>query len=234
MTLLTVDIHHAGYEEGTIIEQIRFSIEQGEMVGLIGPNGAGKSTTIKTVLGMMKHFEGHIAFQEGFLQYSYIPEHPVFYEELTLWEHLEFAAALHFKQGQQYIERARSLVNDFKLNDVLHETPAYFSKGMQQKLMICLALLTQPNLYIVDEPFIGLDPIAMKKLLTHLEQEKRRGAGILLCTHVLDTAEKICDRFILLQQGRVLAEGPLHSIRQRADLANGSLLDCFYQLIEGT
>jgi ABC-2 type transport system ATP-binding protein len=233
MSLLTVDIHRAGYEEGTIIEHIQFTVKKGEMVGLIGPNGAGKSTTIKTILGMMKHFEGQITFQQDFKRYSYIPEHPVYYDELTLWEHLELAAALNLQQQQGVPERAKWLVEEFKLTDVLDETPGRFSKGMQQKLMICLALLIQPDLYIVDEPFIGLDPIAMKKLLTLLDQEKQRGAGILLCTHVLDTAERICDRFVLLQQGQVLADGPLNAIQQQTGLLSGSLLDCFYHMIEG-
>lgn len=232
-TMLEVQIDQAGYEEAMkTIEQIHFYVQSGETVGLIGPNGAGKSTTIKAILGMLKKFEGKVTFG-GSKTYSYIPEHPVFYEEFTLWEHLEIAALMQNLPEQEFGQKAKALIERFKLTHVMYERPDSFSKGMQQKLMICLALLTQPNLYIVDEPFIGLDPIAMKNLLQCFEEEKNRGAGILLCTHVLDTAEKICDRFILLEEGTILAQGKLDDIRQQAGSLTGSLMDCFYQLIEG-
>ncbi|GAA0374409.1 ABC transporter ATP-binding protein [Bacillus horti] len=247
--VLNVHIEKAGYEEDkSTVENIHFSVNAGEMVGLIGPNGAGKSTTIKALLGMLKQFKGQVIFGEreevqrikkeessahGRGQYAYIPEHPVFYEELTLWEHLEMVARLNQFEGQAFIERATWLVDEFKLTKAMYEKPDSFSKGMQQKLMICIALLIQPKLYIVDEPFIGLDPIAMRRLLQLFEEEKKRGAGILLCTHVLDTAEKICDRFLLLQEGSLLAQGSLRDIRSHAHLQEGSLMDCFYELIEG-
>lgn len=233
MTILDVNIQQAGYQAGErTIEHIQFQVHSGEMVGLIGPNGAGKSTTIKAILGMLKQCQGSIMFG-GDGQYAYIPEHPVFYDELTLWEHLELAATMNQIEDKLFIQRATELMELFKLSKVKDERPDRFSKGMQQKLMICVALLIKPQLYIVDEPFIGLDPIAMKDLLQLFEEEKKRGAGILLCTHVLDTAEKICERFVLLQDGSILAEGQLADIRQQAKSIDGSLIDCFYQLIEG-
>lgn len=98
---------------------------------------------------------------------------------------------------------------------------------MKQKSMLILAFLTEPDFYIIDEPFIGLDPVATKEFLSYLYKEKERGAGILLCTHVLDTAERICERFLLISQGTLVADGNLESIQALAEMPGSSLLDCF-------
>ncbi|MFD1777570.1 ABC transporter ATP-binding protein [Fredinandcohnia salidurans] len=232
-TLLEVSIQDSGYEENNkIVENLSFSINRGEIVGLIGPNGAGKSTTIKTILGLLENTNSKIDFINNHT-YAYIPERPVFYDELTLWEHLDLAAGVMEIEDSQFNETAMKLVNLFHMEKVIHKLPSTFSKGMQQKVMLITAFLIKPDIYIIDEPFVGLDPMAMQDFLTLIDAEKKRGAGILMCTHVLDTAEKVCDRFLLVASGRLKAEGNLENIRAEAKLPEAALLQCFNQIVQG-
>lgn len=234
MSLLRVEIEKAGYEKKKeIIQNIHFEIEKGELVGLIGPNGAGKSTTIKSLLGLMEHLDGEISFIND-ITYSYLPERPIFYDELTLWEHLDFVAAVEGLEEKAYKEKANMLLDKYNLSEHANENPTKYSKGMQQKAMLVLAMITNPLLYIIDEPFMGLDPNAMKLFLESIEMEQKRGAGILMSTHVLDTAEKICDRFLMIHDGQLVAKGTLEDIRRQCHLPDGSLYDCFHMLAEGT
>lgn len=233
MTLLDVNIQSAGYEKDkAIIHNIQFTVGSGELIGLIGPNGAGKSTTIKTILGLLENKVGTINFQSG-AKYSYIPERPVFYDELTLWEHLDFIAAVEELKDKEYKDKANALLGQYKLAEHAHEFPRTYSKGMQQKAMLILSMITDPDIYIIDEPFIGLDPNAMKLFLQSIEQERERGAGILMSTHVLDTAEKVCDRFLIVNNGLLQAAGTLQDIRKQCNLPEGSLYDCFHLIDEG-
>lgn len=227
--LLEVDIKEAGYSpDSLVLKDIAFSIGAGELTGLIGPNGAGKSSTIKSILGILNHVKGNIRTAE----YAYIPERPIFYDRLTLWEHVDFLMSTLEVDEQEFTRKAKELLQFFDLSHVIHDYPDSFSKGMQQKLMLILAFLKQPDLYIIDEPFMGLDPRAVKKLLQLIEKEKERGAGILMCTHILDTAEKTCDRFLLLLDGKLISQGTLDDIRRDSGLADGSLFDCFDLLTE--
>jgi ABC-2 type transport system ATP-binding protein len=125
------------------------------------------------------------------------------------------------------------LISMFSLEDAIHEFPKEFSKGMQQKLMLIQAFLIKPDLYIIDEPFIGLDPISYRFLLEKLKEEQRRGAAILMCTHVLDTAEKVCDRFLFISKGTLAVEGTLEELNEKAGLKGASLMDCFYHTVTG-
>lgn len=233
MSILSVKIDEAGYDDkDAVIKEIEFCLHKGEWIGLIGPNGAGKSTTIKTLLGVMEYVKGFIK-KHSLSRYAYIPERPIFYDHLTLWEHLDLLAAINGINDQILIERADTYLKAFKMEKVKHEMPSTFSKGMQQKVMIIQALVLQPDYYIVDEPFIGLDPSAIKMFLNVMESEKNRGAGILMSTHVLDTAEKICDRFLLVSEGTIVAQGTLGEIQQKTGLEGASLLDCFHKVEEG-
>lgn len=233
MNLIEVEIRSAGYEkENVTIQDITFRIEKGELIGLIGPDGAGKSTTIKAILGMLEHLDGSITYNDD-TNYSYIPERPIFYDELTLWEQLDFVAAVEGLDDKEYKRKADELLERFNLADHAHEFPTKYSKGMQQKAMLILAMITNPTLYIIDEPFMGLDPNAMKLFLESIEKERGRGVGVLMSTHVLDTAEKICDRFLMIHKGQLVASGTLDEIRTQCQLPTGSLFDCFHFLAEG-
>ncbi|MFB6730164.1 ABC transporter ATP-binding protein [Bacillus mobilis] len=226
--MLDVNIRSAGYDIGEkTIHDIAFSIEKGELVALIGANGAGKSTTIKTMLGLLVNMNGEISFGEKKNPYAYVPEHPTYYDYLTLWEHIELLMAARENAGGSWERKADKLLHMFRMDKHKHEYLSKFSKGMKQKSMLILAFLTEPDFYIIDEPFIGLDPVATKEFLSYLYKEKERGAGILLCTHVLDTAERICERFLLISQGTLVADGHLEAIQTLAEMPGSSLLDCF-------
>ncbi|GEB32437.1 MULTISPECIES: ABC transporter ATP-binding protein [Brevibacillus] len=240
--LLEVNNVTGGYSPSrAVIQNISFDIHAHEIVALIGLNGAGKSTTIKHILGLLQPLEGsiHIAgqtFQSDpdhyRLSYGYIPESPIYYEELTLWEHIELMAMSHGLTKEQLDQRASVLLKEFRMEEMKNRFPQQFSKGMRQKLMIMMALLVQPPLYIVDEPILGLDPLGIRSLLTWLERCKEQGAGILMSTHILATAEKYCDRFILLHKGQIKAQGTLAELRQFTGLTNHSLDDIYLHIVE--
>ncbi|MGE7884765.1 ABC transporter ATP-binding protein [Bacillus sp. NPDC094077] len=230
--MLEVNIRSAGYEIGEkIIHDIAFSIEEGELVALIGANGAGKSTTIKTILGLLANINGEISFGEKKNPYAYVPEHPTYYDYLTLWEHIELLMAARENEVGSWEGKAEELLHMFRMDQHRHEYLSKFSKGMKQKSMLILAFLTEPDFYIIDESFIGLDPVATKEFLNYLYKEKERGAGILLCTHVLDTAERICERFLLISQGTLVADGNLYTIQALAEMPDSPLLDCFDAIV---
>jgi ABC-2 type transport system ATP-binding protein len=232
MDVLNVNIRNAGYDAGApVIRDISFHVEAGELVGLIGPNGAGKSTTVKSLLGMLRHVYGDVRFGGERRRYAYVPEQPVLYEYLTLWEHLELAASAYELDENTFRDRAEDLLERFRLGNDRHRLPTGFSKGMQQKMMLIIGFLLEPDVYVVDEPFVGLDPRATRDFLALLESERKRGAGVLMSTHVLDTAERICSRIVLVDRGSVVASGTLDEIRTQAGCdADAALSDCFYAL----
>ncbi|KOS68155.1 ABC transporter ATP-binding protein [Lysinibacillus contaminans] len=226
---IEVAIHRGGYQEQeAVISNIEFNVQSGELVGLIGSNGAGKSTTLQAIMGVLPFMKGQVSIDV----YGYVPERPIIYEYFTLWEHIDFYMRTVGKE-QNLTVRAHELLEIFHLADKLHEFPTSFSKGMQQKVMLILAFLENRSTYILDEPFMGLDPQAMRKLLHILEDLKNEGAAILMSTHALDTAEKICDRFVLIDNGYILQKGTLETLRVTVALEKGSLLDVFDALLEG-
>src|SRR5699024_1876506 len=145
---------------------------------------------------------------------GYIPETPSLYEELTLKEHIEITAMAYDIPMEEAMRRAESLLKTFRLSNKLDWVPANFSKGMKQKVLVVCAFLIEPSLYIIDEPFLGLDPLAINSLLELMGQMKAEGAAILMSTHILATAEKYCDRFILLHEGRIRAQGSIEDLRR--------------------
>jgi ABC-2 type transport system ATP-binding protein len=227
--VLNCKIHEAGYRKSEpVINNISFTVEPGELVGLIGPNGAGKSTTIKSILGVADYIDADVDLED----YSYIPERPFFYPGLTLMEHFHFLLSVIEADEKEFMNRTETMLKAFQLEGAVHHYPESYSKGMQQKAMIMLAFLKASGLYIIDEPFMGLDPIVVRKLLEMIGTEKQHGAGILMSTHVLDTAQKICDRFLLLSGGRLIAEGTLQDIQLQSGMPDGSLFECFHLLTE--
>jgi ABC-2 type transport system ATP-binding protein len=238
--LLQLDQVKGGYHKGKpVLHDISFSVNKGEIVGLIGLNGAGKSTTIKHILGLMEVQGGEIRINgKKFLDepneyrrsYSYIPETPILYEDLTLQEHLNVTAMAYGLTEAELKERSAHLLKEFRMEKMLNWFPGHFSQGMRQKVMIMCAFLLYPPLYIVDEPFIGLDPIAIKSLLNHIVDMKERGAGILMSTHILSTAERYCDRFIMLHHGKIIVEGTLEELRVKTNMPNAALDDIYIEI----
>ncbi len=238
--LLSVEELSGGYHpRKPVLHRISFELKQGEMVGLIGLNGAGKSTTIKHILGLMQPREGRIALSGMTLgdaaeryrsQYAYVPENPLLYEELTVKEHLAFTARVYGLDADTYEVRMEKLAEEFQMKRKLDSFPAHLSKGMKQKVMVMCAFLAQPPLYIIDEPFVGLDPLGIRSLLERMVAMKRTGAGILMSSHVLSALEKYCDRFLVLHHGKLIARGTLEEICRAAGIAGDSLEEAFYAL----
>ena len=232
----------AGYTKVPVITDITFDVNPGEICGLIGLNGAGKSTTLKTIIGQLTPFSGRVEVeklsilenQRGYRQsIAVIPESPVLYEELTFREHIEFVARSYNQMNEETMAHAMELVEAFRLTKQLDWFPAYFSKGMKQKVLIVCALMLDVPVYVVDEPFLGLDPLGIRTLLQVLKEKKEKGAAILMSTHVLDTAEKYCDRFIVLHEGKVIAQGDIEGLRATSNIEETSLEEIYFALTTG-
>ncbi|GAA5416701.1 ABC-type transporter ATP-binding protein EcsA [Paraliobacillus ryukyuensis] len=237
--LLHIDQLVGGYTNKNVLHGISFDVNPNEIVGLIGLNGAGKSTTIKHIIGLMQSKKGAVkinqkTFQEApeyyRKQFAYIPEMPLLYDELTLYEHLHLTAMAYQLDETTFEARLQPLLKAFRLEKQLKWFPIHFSKGMKQKVMIMCAFLVEPALYIVDEPFVGLDPLGIQSFLEWMELQKKRGAGILMSTHILATAERYCDRFIILHEGKIKANGTLSDLQLEFDMPDATLDDIYIQL----
>lgn len=236
MTVLQLTDVTGGYTRKPVIKELSFSIGEGELVGLIGLNGAGKSTTIKHIIGTLLPQKGEIRLNGVTLNedldkyrssFSYIPETPVLYDELTLKEHLELTAMAYGIDAHTLESRSQGLLKEFRMEKRLNWFPSHFSKGMRQKVMIMCAFLVNPQLYIIDEPFVGLDPLGIQSLLEQMDEKKKAGASILMSTHILSTAEKHCDRIILLHEGQVRAQGTMNDLRNAFQMPNATLDDLY-------
>jgi ABC-2 type transport system ATP-binding protein len=239
MSLLSIEGLTGGYTRNPVLKDVSFEVNEKELVGLIGLNGAGKSTTIKHIIGLMEPHRGEVKIngrtitedKEAYRKmFTFVPETPVLYEELTLEEHLRLTAMAYGLDETTYKTRIEKLLAEFRMEKRLKWFPAHFSKGMKQKVMIMCAFLVQPSLYIVDEPFVGLDPLGIQSLLDLMKKMKENGAGILMSTHILTTAEKYCDSFIILHEGKVRAKGTLDELRKQFSMPTASLDDLYIQL----
>lgn len=239
MKLLKIDHLTGGYSRNPVLKDISFEVDNGQIVGLIGLNGAGKSTTIKHIIGLMEAHKGLISINEKTFaddsaayrsQFSFIPETPILYDELTLYEHLELTAMAYGLKKETFEKRLQPLLKEFRMEKRLKWFPAHFSKGMKQKVMIMCAFLIEPALYIIDEPFVGLDPLAINSLLEMMEKAKAQGSAILMSTHILATAERYCDSFIILHNGEIRAKGTLLQLREQFGMKDATLDDLYIQL----
>ena len=237
--MLKIENVTGGYINIPVLKNISFEVGDGELIGLIGLNGAGKSTTINEIIGLLRPYQGQISIDgltlaqdqaEYRKKIGFIPETPSLYEELTLREHLETVAMAYDLNYDEAMARATELLELFRLSDKLEWFPINFSKGMKQKVMIICAFMVNPSLFIVDEPFLGLDPLAISDLTELLAQEKAKGKAILMSTHVLDAAEKMCDRFVILHQGQIRATGTLAELREAFGDETATLNDIYMSL----
>lgn len=221
------------YGKVNACDQVSFTLEDGSVTVLLGPNGAGKSTIMKSIIGFLR-YEGEITVN-GFSAKSpesrralgYIPEMPTLYPNLTVSEHLEFLARAYKLSG--YKERAAALLERFELSDKAKKFGDELSKGMQQKLNICLGLLPEPQILLLDEPMIGLDPHAIKELKQMMEEMRAQGRTLLVSTHIIDSVDMLWDRTVIMQNGQVKANVA------REDLAQtGKTLETlFFSVTEG-
>ncbi|WP_322906844.1 ABC transporter ATP-binding protein [Paenibacillus campi] len=240
--VLQVDRLTGGYSLGKpVLHDISFQVGKGEMIGLIGLNGAGKSTTMKHILGLMTPQGGEVQIAGATLrndasQYrsslAFVPESPQLYEEMTVREHLEFTARAYGVERADYERRASQLIDLFNMREKEDSLSMHLSKGMKQKVMIMCAFVAAPPLYIIDEPFLGLDPLGIRSLLDFMVETKQGGSSILLSSHILSTIENYCDRFIVLHRGRIIVQGTLEQIREQTGQQGIPLEQIFYDLVQ--
>ena len=212
---------------------INLELEQGSINVLLGPNGAGKSTLMKSVTGFLK-YEGRILVG-GFENKSsearkilgYVPELPALYPNLTIYEHMEFLARLY--RLTDYKARIEELLTIFDLQDKKKKFGDELSKGMQQKLNICMGLLPDPEIILLDEPMIGLDPHAIKALKSIFGELRSQGKTLLISTHIIDSVDMLWDRAIIMQSGKLKANVTSSELQGTGE----SLEELFFRVTEG-
>lgn len=239
---LNVENIFSGYRQVPVIKEVSFQLEEGQITGLIGLNGAGKSTLMKTILGLIQPYQGEIRLNghtieedhEAYAgQIAYIPETPILYDSLTLDEHLEMTALGYGLPIEEVKKRAQPLLDLFRLGDKGKWFPTHFSKGMKQKVMVVCALVTEASLLIIDEPFLGLDPLAIRDFTRLLLDLKAQGKTILLTTHILSLAPQLCDNYLLLQAGQIVGRGSLDDLGQAFGMAGAALEEIYIHMTEG-
>ena len=229
------------YGEFTAVDQLDLTVDDGEIFALLGPNGAGKTTTIRMLMGILQPTAGEATIADldcfteraAVMKYvGYLPDEPAFYDYLRGRELLTFVGEMHGLSVSEAEARWQPLVERLDLGDALDEYAANYSKGMKKKLALISALLHQPRLLILDEPTNGLDPFATRTLHAVIREQAEAGVGVFFSTHLLDQAEKLCDRVGILAKARMAACGPLDELR--AELAEGGTLeDIFFEVAAG-
>lgn len=225
-----------------ILHGISFHVRAGELVGLIGLNGAGKSTAIRHILGLMVPHAGEVKVagvrlddnRELYRQScAYVPEQPMLFPHLTVREHLRFTATAYGLDREEAERRQSELAAAFRMTEALDALPDTLSKGMKQKTMLMNALLISPPLLVIDEPLLGLDPLAIRGLLAALDDVRARGSAILLSSHILPALERRADRLVVLHRGRIIAQGTPQEVKRQAGSAapDDSLDDAFEALV---
>ncbi len=204
------------------VDDLSLHIRPGEIYGFIGHNGAGKTTTIKACCGILNFDEGEITIDGKSVRtdavaakqvLAYIPDNPDLYEFLSGIKYLNFVADIYGVSRADREERIRRFAAEFELTGDLAQPISAYSHGMKQKLAIIAALLHSPKLMIMDEPFVGLDPKAAHKLKTLMRQLCDEGGAIFFSTHVLEVAEKLCDRVAIIKDGRLVRSGSMEEVK---------------------
>lgn len=229
--LLKIQNVSKNYGKTRAADKISFSVHEGEIAALLGPNGAGKSTIIKSIAGLLR-FEGKIELcsfdnksVEAKKRLGYVPEMPAVYDLLTVREHLEFIRRAYKTEDDGYGEE---LLKRFELKEKENKLGSELSKGMQQKLSIACALLPKPDVVIFDEPFVGLDPHAIKEIKLIFNELKAKDKAVLISTHMLDTIGGYWDAAHIMKEGKILV-----SRQNSEDTSQESLEQLFFEITEG-
>lgn len=226
------------YKEQRAVNDLTFTIRPGEIVGLIGPNGAGKTTALRCIAGILRPTAGQILINGHDLikdqmnakkGLAFVPEVPSLYELLSVYEHLRFIA-MCFDNLDKFEAEHERLLRKYSLWEKKDNLVATLSKGMRQKLSVACALIHDANVFLFDEPLIGIDPAGAHELKQELIDARNRGGAILISTHLLDTAEKLCDRVLIVARGKLLAEGTPDELRQHYKMEENSLEELFLKL----
>jgi ABC-2 type transport system ATP-binding protein len=230
------------YGRFTAVDNLDLVVERGEIFGFLGPNGAGKTTTIRMVAGVLQPTGGKILIggddletdpQKAKSRLGYIPDRPYLYEKLSGGEFLRFVAGLWGQDGAETEARADRLLELFSLTQWKDELIDSYSHGMRQKLLITSALLHEPEVIVVDEPLVGLDPRAARLLKDLLRAFVADGGTVFLTTHTLEVAEALCDRIAIMLAGKVIAKGTMEELRQQSQSGSAHLEEIFLKVTGG-
>ena len=231
------------YGSYTALHQLDLSVPAGEVFGFIGPNGAGKTTTIKVIGGILAPTAGSVRIAgidmardpvAAKQRIGFIPDRTYLYEKLTGMEFLQFTADVYGVAQAVFREKAVSLLEMFALADWGEELIESYSHGMKQRLIMCAALLHDPEVLVVDEPMVGLDPVAIRMVKNLFRDLARQGVTVFMSTHTLAVAEDICDRIGIIHRGRLIAEGTLDNLRKDIKGGASDLEAVFINLTQGT
>ena len=231
------------YGDKIAADDVNFSVQGGEIFGFLGPNGAGKTTTIKMIVGLLQPTSGMVKVggydvQTQPLQAKaisgYVPDEPNLYARLSGREMLRFVGDLYNLPRQQVDRRIDELLKMFDLSQAGDDTIDSYSHGMQQKITLAAALVHDPKVLVLDEPTVGLDPKSARLIKDILRQLADRGAAIFLSTHILEIAERMCDRIGIINKGKLIAIGTMDELRMLGSAEGGtSLEDIFLGLTGG-
>ncbi len=227
------------YGNFTAVDHLTLDVPRGTLFGFLGPNGAGKTSTMRMIAGILRPTSGSIEVaglgiwdhpQAIKAMVGYIPDRPFVYEKLTGAEFLRFAAALYGQEGAAVEHRMDELLDLFELAPWRDELTGAYSHGMRQKLVIASAFVHRPQVIIVDEPMVGLDPVGARVLKDLFLAFVRRGGTVLMSTHTLEIAESMCDRIAIILGGRLAAAGTMDELRSEPISGGGSLEEIFLRL----
>jgi len=230
------------YGRFTAVDGINLTIPKGELYGFLGPNGAGKTTTMRMIAGILQPTSGTVKISGIDIQkdplvaksrLGFIPDRPFVYDKLTGVEFLRFVAGLYGMGGKEVEDQIDELLGLFELAPWKHELTESYSHGMRQKLIISSALVHRPEVIVVDEPMIGLDPKSARLLKDLLREFVTGGGTVLMSTHTLEIAEAMCDRIAIVQAGRIAAAGTMEDLRLQTSSGDVSLEELFLKLTGG-
>lgn len=227
------------YTKTLAVNDLSLEVPKGEIFGFIGPNGAGKTTTIKMMAGLMAPTSGSVSIcgidmaqnpREAKAKIGFIPDRPYLYEKLTGMEFLKFIARIYGIQAYDFKEKAEKSLERFALSDWAHDLIEAYSHGMRQRLIIAAALIHDPEVIIVDEPMVGLDPIAVILVKRIFRQLAAHGTTIFMSTHSLSVAQDVCHRIGIIHRGILIATGTLDQLRDGASATGDDLEAVFMSL----
>jgi len=227
------------YVDFPAVSNLNLSIQKGEIFGFIGPNGAGKTTTIKMIGGVLEPTSGSVMIagismkdnpEKAKSKIGFIPDRPYLYEKLTGMEFLKFVADLYGVDSDIFSEKAEQHLNMFSLLDWSNELIESYSHGMKQRLIMAAALLHDPEVIIVDEPMVGLDPVAIMMVKDLFRNLAKQGVTVFMSTHTLKIAEDICDRIGIIHKGHLIATGTTDDLQRKAQVTDADLEQVFLNL----
>ncbi|MDD2621201.1 MAG: ABC transporter ATP-binding protein [Syntrophomonadaceae bacterium] len=230
------------YNRGMVkaVDGVNLTVQNGEIFGFLGPNGAGKTTLIKMITGILNADQGSIRINgqdirenpiEAKMQFGFVPDDPNIFSRLTGIEYLNFMADVYGVSPEIRVQRMQKLLERFEMSSAAGDLIQSHSHGMKQKIIVIGALLHNPPVWILDEPMTGLDPRSSFDLKEMMREHAEAGKTVFFSTHVLEVAEKLCDRLAIINKGRVIFCGSLQEIREHA-LENQSLENLFLELTE--